>query len=201
MMIDVTRLLDANRLSPRIVGWSGLLTAVLIMDGFDLVALGLLAPSVAREFGLSRVALGWILTGNGLGVALGGLLGGLAGDAIGRKKAIALSIALFGIGTLLCALASAPALFVCARCVAGIGMGAATPNIGAWLVETLPGKWTSRLTTFAFSTSTVGSTLCAITASFLLPIAGWRSVFMVGGVAPLLLLPLLVLLLPNRPSI
>ena len=197
---DAPRTVTERPLTRASIALTALLGAVLIFDGFDMVVLGYLAPAVSGEFKIGRVAMGLVITVAHLGVMLGGVLGGLAGDRFGRRPMLLTSVAGFGAGTVLCALADSQSRFVLFRFLASICMGAASPNIATYLIEILPKRWAGRLSMFAYTAYALGGTLCGITAKIVLPSVGWRRVFEIGGFAPLLVLfPVLLWALPESP--
>jgi AAHS family 4-hydroxybenzoate transporter-like MFS transporter len=198
-LVNLDTHLTDRALSPRTVGLVLLLAVVLIADGFDIVLLAYLAPSIIAEFGFSTVGIGLFLSLAHVGVALGGIAGGLAGDRFGRRPVLIGSILGFGGFTLLCAYAEGQVAFMAARIGASLFMGAASPNIATYLVDVLPAKWNSRLSIVAYTAYAVGSTICGLVARALLPVADWRVMFLIGGVAPLILLPLALAFLPESP--
>ena len=74
--------------------------AVLFLDGFDAQAIGYVAPALAREWGLTKGALGPVFSAGLFGLMIGALLLGPLADRIGRKRIIILSTLAFGIGAL-----------------------------------------------------------------------------------------------------
>src|ERR1700730_17128985 len=84
------------------VGWFQirlLLTcaAVLFLDGFDTTAIGYVAPVLAREWGLSKGALGPVFSAGLFGLMMGALIFGPLADRVGRKKIIIFSTLTFGV--------------------------------------------------------------------------------------------------------
>src|SRR5450432_3727909 len=78
--------------------------AVLFLDGFDTTAIGFVAPSLAKEWGLTRGALGPVFSAGLFGLMIGALTLGPLADRIGRRKIIIFSTLAFGIGALITAL-------------------------------------------------------------------------------------------------
>jgi AAHS family 4-hydroxybenzoate transporter-like MFS transporter len=176
-----------------------LLSLILIADGFDIVLLAYLAPSIAAEFRLDQFQVGLVLTAAHIGVAAGGVTGGFLGDRFGRRPILIVAVAGFSLGTVLCAVSATAVYFVLARLLASLCMGAAAPVIATYLVDLLPARWTGRLGFMAYTAYAVGSTLCGLTARTFLPQHGWETIFLIGGLVPLLLLPLIFVFLPESP--
>jgi len=161
------------------------MAAVLIADGFDIILLGYVAPAVAAEFELSNSGVGAVLTASLIGVALGGFTGGHLGDSYGRRTLVTASLLVFGLATLVSAMAQDALVFSVARLIAGLGLGAATPNAAALLAEVLPRSWRNQIITIAYALSTLGTTLAGLLARQALPHWGWRGLFIAGGVLPI----------------
>ena len=83
------------------------------------------------------------------------------------------------------------------RFLTGLGLGGAMPNAIAMTSEFNPRRRRATMVMIMFGGFSLGAALGGLLAAALIPHFGWRSVFIVGGVAPLLLAPILALRLPE----
>ena len=171
--------------------------AVLFLDGFDTQAIGYVAPDLARDWGLARGALGPVFSAGLFGLMIGALVFGPVADHIGRKKIIILSTAAFGIGTLATVFAQDITSLLVIRFLTGLGLGGALPNAVALTSEFSPHRRRATMVMAMFVGFSVGAALGGLIAAALIPAFGWRSVFLIGGIAPLILAPFLALRLPE----
>ena len=174
-----------------------LICAVLFIDGFDTQAIGYVAPAVAQEWKLPRGALGPVFSAGLFGLMIGALVLGTLADRIGRKRIIVLSSAAFGVGTLLTMLVQDAAWLMALRFLTGLGLGGAMPNAVALTSEFSPHRRRATMVMAMFAGFSIGAALGGLLAAALIPAFGWRSVFLVGGLAPLLLVPVLLYALPE----
>ena len=171
--------------------------AVLFLDGFDTQAIGYVAPALAREWGLTKGALGPVFSAGLFGLMIGALLLGPLADRIGRKRIIILSTLAFGICALATAFVQDVNALLAIRFLTGLGLGGAMPNAIAMTSEFNPRRRRATMVMIMFCGFSVGAALGGLLAAALIPHFGWRSVFVVGGIAPLLLVPVLALRLPE----
>jgi AAHS family 4-hydroxybenzoate transporter-like MFS transporter len=171
--------------------------AVLFLDGFDTQAMGYVAPALAKEWGLSKAALGPVFSAGLFGLMIGALVFGPVADRVGRKKVIILSTLAFGIGALLTAAVQDMTMLLVIRFLTGLGLGGAMPNAIAMTSEFNPQRRRATMVMIMFCGFSVGAALGGMLAAGLIPYYGWRSVFIVGGVAPLIMVPILVFKLPE----
>lgn len=158
---------------------------------------GLVAPSILQEWDISRPAFGIVISAAPFGLVIGALVAGPSSDRFGRKIVLIISVLLFGPLTLVIAYASSPTEMAILRLLAGMGMGAAMPNASTLLSEYAPQRRRSLMITIMFTGLNLGSAAIGFAAGHLIPVHGWRSVLLLGGAVPLLLVPVLVLFLPE----
>jgi AAHS family 4-hydroxybenzoate transporter-like MFS transporter len=171
--------------------------AVLFLDGFDTTAIGYVAPSLAKEWGLTKAALGPVFSAGLFGLMIGALTLGPLADRVGRKKIIIFSTLAFGIGTLVTAFIQDVNTLLVIRFLTGLGLGGAMPNTVAMTSEFNPHRRRATMVMIMFCGFSLGAALGGLLAAALIPHFGWRSVFVVGGAAPLMLVPILALRLPE----
>jgi AAHS family 4-hydroxybenzoate transporter-like MFS transporter len=185
--VDVAEVLDRARLGPFRVRAFAVLAACLVMDGFDVQAMGYAAPSLARAWGLPSAALGPVFGAGLAGLFAGSLALGMLADRVGRRPVLVGATAAFGLFTLLTAFARTMPELLVVRFAAGVGLGAIMPNATALVGEYAPRR--SRVATMMIVTNgfMVGAVLGGFLSAWLVPAHGWRAPFVVGGVLPLLL--------------
>jgi AAHS family 4-hydroxybenzoate transporter-like MFS transporter len=175
----------------------GLCGLVLLLDGFDTQSMGFLAPPIAEELGLPVSAFGSVFAAGLVGLMLGTMTSGPIADRWGRKWPLILSSMAFGLFSLLTPQVSTIRGLVIMRFLTGLGLGGAMPNVVALASEYAPKRLQATLVTMIFAGMGAGALVAGIASSWLIPMGGWRSVFYVGGVAPILLALILIALLPE----
>ena len=157
---------------------------------FSLMLLSFVLQPLQDAFGLSEAGLAR-LTAIGVGMTgAGGLLFGWLSDRLGRRASLGFAIAAFGLGNALCGLAPSAAWLLVGRALAGMGVGGTWGGGQALMGETFPPALRGRYGAIAQTGAPVGLGLAAVAGSFLAPVVGWRTVFLVAAL-PLLALPLL----------
>jgi AAHS family 4-hydroxybenzoate transporter-like MFS transporter len=195
--VDVADFIEQQPVGRFQIGLLLTCAAVLFLDGFDTQAIGYVAPVLAKEWGLTKGALGPVFSAGLFGLMIGALIFGPLADRIGRKKIIILSSLAFGIGTLATAFITEVNTLLVIRFLTGLGLGGAMPNAVAMTSEFSPHRRRATMVMVMFCGFSVGAALGGLLAAALIPQFGWRSVFVVGGLAPLLLVPILLLRLPE----
>jgi AAHS family 4-hydroxybenzoate transporter-like MFS transporter len=197
--IDVVALIDRSKFSPLQWWIMFLCFLVIAADGFDTVAVGYVGPVLAAKWGVSKIALGPLFSAALVGLAIGALIAGPFGDRIGRKRILMGSVLFFGICTLASAYADSIMQLTLLRLLTGLGLGAAMPNAVTLLSEYAPVKHRSLLVNFMFCGFTLGASSGGFAAAWIIPAFGWESIFIIGGVVPIVL-SLLLFTMPESIS-
>jgi MFS transporter, AAHS family, 3-hydroxyphenylpropionic acid transporter len=162
-----------------------------VLEGFDIQAMGVAAPRLIPEFGLSPRQMGLVFSISNIGLVIGAAFGGWLADRVGRKPVFIGAVATFGVFTLGVALASNFTMLFVLRFLAGLGFGGAMPNMMAMATElSAPGR-RAQTAAIMFCGMPIGGGLSALLTQALPPDMDWRVLFVVGGVLPTLLVPAL----------
>lgn len=168
---------------------------------FSAVETGILTSALAqivRDWSLSPVQMGAVITGNGVGGLLGALVVGNIADRWGRKISLQIALLLLALGAGLSALAWDLTSLVAFQFLTGMGIGGIAPPTGALVAEFAPAKHRGRLLGLMEVFFISGWLLAATSAYFLIPHFGWRAGFVLG-VFPALYIPILRMALPESP--
>ena len=171
-----------------------------MLDGYDLSAIGLAVPSLAKAWSLPPSAFTQAFALSSVGIMVGAMLAGPVADRFGRKPTLLISVALFGVFSLFSAWAESLTMLVLLRFLTGIGIGGAMPTTVALTSDYAPDRWRTSVVMFMFTGNTIGGFFAGQIAAQTLPRWGWPGIFYVGGVVPLVLLIVLVFALPESPQ-
>jgi MFS transporter, AAHS family, 4-hydroxybenzoate transporter len=195
--IHVSRLLDERGLSAfqiKVLVWSILIA---LIDGYDIGAIAFAAPHLVASWHLDRSALGPVLSASNIGVLFGSAIFGWVGDRYGRKAALISANLLFGALTFAAAYATDLTQLFWLRLIAGFGIGGIIPNVVAINAESAPRHLRATLAIIAAGCVPMGGALAGFVSATLVPHQGWPILFLVGGVAPIVIALAAVIGLPE----
>jgi AAHS family 4-hydroxybenzoate transporter-like MFS transporter len=185
--VNISEVIDDSRLGPFQLGICILCGLCLIMDGFDVQAMGYVAPAIIREWKIPNAELGPVFGAGLLGVLIGSLLFSMLADKIGRRPVLIGMTLFFSAMTFVTANAGSVRQMLAIRFIAGMGLGGIMPNAVA-----LCGEYSSRamrvtVMTIVGNGFTAGAAIGGFISAWLIPNFGWRSVFYFGAVMPLVI--------------
>lgn len=167
------------------------------LEGFDLVVLGAVIPELlaTNAIGFTPEAATLVATLSLVGVGLGAAAVGPIADRFGRRYTIIFCVLFFSIFTILVAFSPNVALFTTFRFIAGLALGAVMPGCLAYISEHNKSGKTGKATTLTMTGYHAGAVAISLLAVFYSH--NWHLLFIAGGVAGLVLVPLLWWKLPE----
>jgi MFS family permease len=149
-------------------------------DGFDLLILGFMLRPISADLGLTQAQGASLVTATLFGAVLGGFGFGWLSDRLGRVRVLAWTIVLFAVFTGLCALAQGYWDLLFYRTIAGLGLGGEFGIGMALVAEACPAAERARVSSYVGLGWQGGVLAAAIVTPLLLPVIGWRGMFLLG---------------------
>jgi AAHS family 4-hydroxybenzoate transporter-like MFS transporter len=193
----ISEIIDARPVGP--YQWRVLLlcSLVILLDGYDLQAMALAVPALAGEWRLPPAAFGVALAAGLVGLGFGGAFVAPLGDRFGRRPVLIGCVLLVGVTSLVTTLATGTVGLAICRCLTGLALGACQGNATAMSAEFAPMRRRAFIITITGCNVALGSLLAGLTAPWVVAAFGWRGLFYVGGMLPVLLAGVLIAGLPE----
>jgi AAHS family 4-hydroxybenzoate transporter-like MFS transporter len=195
--LDIQAFLDSRTFGSFHWKILALCLTILILDGFDVVVMGFIAPALVSDWGIARESLGVVMSAGLFGLALGALMGGPLADRFGRRKVIIIAVLFFGLMSVFSAWAPNIAVLSVLRFLTGLGLGASQPNAATLASEYAPRKYRALMVTVVYCGFTLGAAGGGFLANAIMATHGWSSILIAGGVAPIAFALLLWAVLPE----
>lgn len=177
-----------------------LCAAITLVDGFDTQSIAFVAPHIVDAWRVSPVLFAPVFAAGLLASFIGALVLGPMGDRVGRKPALVISLAIFAAGSLGTALSNSIASLIAMRLVTGLGLGGALPCAITLASEHAPAERRESLVSLMFCGFPLGAVLGGLSSEAMVALWGWKSVFIAGGLLPVVLGALFVPLVPESAS-
>ncbi|WP_454765920.1 MFS transporter [Cupriavidus campinensis] len=171
--------------------------AINMLDGFDVLALALTAPSIAKDWGLKPTELGVLFSASLAGMAIGSLTIAPVADRAGRRPTVLACLVLLSVGMIASAFAHDVTQLGLLRFVTGLGIGGVLPSINTLVAEYSSARRRDLSISMMTVGYSVGATLGGLAAVYLVTHHGWRSVFLAGGVLSIAMFPVALAMLPE----
>ena len=195
--VDLAAVIEGGRVTR--FQWRCVLICILILicDNIDLQAVAYTGPSIRQSLHLSPAQLGPVFSAGLTGMMFGSFIFSPMADRFGRRPVMIASVLLFGALTLATALAQTAPELIAMRFLAGLGFGGAFPNGMSLAAEYLPRRNRFFLMSIIGTAFSVGGSSAGFLAAGLVPLYGWRSMYLAGGGFALLVGLVLILWLPE----
>jgi AAHS family 4-hydroxybenzoate transporter-like MFS transporter len=189
---------DQGRLHVRV---ASLCFMVLFLEGYDITSMSYAIPSLIEAWHVKPPQFTVALTAGSFGLLFGALGAGLLGDRLGRKPVLIGCTAVFGLFSLLTAFSTGLLSLAVLRFFTGLGLGGGIPIAIALATDYAPLRSPRRLVILMSAGISVGNTVGGFIASQIVKQTGWESIFVVGGLLPLLVIPLLIMFMPESMAL
>ncbi|HTU12103.1 MAG TPA: MFS transporter [Allosphingosinicella sp.] len=194
---DVTPLIRGRPMHRLQVTVVMLCVAMNIIDGFDVLSMAFVGPTLSREWGLPPDQLGLLFSAGLAGMGAGALFLSPLADAIGRRPTILICLLMVGCGMLASAFVANATQLMATRAFTGLGIGAMLSTNIALVTEYVSAKRFGLAMGLMAVGFPLGATLGGAAAAALIGSQGWSSVFLLGGGATLAMIPLVFFLMPE----
>jgi AAHS family 4-hydroxybenzoate transporter-like MFS transporter len=191
--------LENQRIGGLQIRVAALCALVQICDGYDINSIGVSVPSLTHAWNLPGPAFTQAFLWSSIGIMVGALSAGPIGDRVGRKPLLVASLTIFGLASLLTATAGSLLMLSILRFFTGMGIGGAFPGAATLTGDYAPQRLRATMIMASFTGAPVGGFLVGQAGALLLARFGWPSVFVLGGLLPLLTVPVLAIWLPESP--
>lgn len=188
---DVAAFIDNRPVGLREIMVLVIVSALLLLDGFDMYFLGKILPRIAEGLGGTSVDMAPVVTFQQIGMFIGALIMPPLADRIGRKPVLMLCLAGFGGLSLWAAFSTGFDMLAALRGISGVFFSAMLPVGLALLSETAPKRRRALFLSIALVCFSGGNITSGVLTAWWLDELGWEGFFVLGGVLPLAALALL----------
>jgi AAHS family 4-hydroxybenzoate transporter-like MFS transporter len=197
MAFDVPSFINSRRTGMTQYAIVVLCSFVMFLDGFDTQTISYMAPSIAKEWGLSKELLGPIFSSALTGLMVGYLLVSPLSDRFGHRKLVVISTFTFAALTFATIFATNVTELIGLRFVTGIALGSVIPSAIALTTEFSPARLRATFVLAIYCGFSLGFVAAGAVAAWAIPEYGWRSMLWIGAAAPLIIAILALIFLPE----
>jgi MFS family permease len=195
------KVIDDNPMSAR--QWIVIVLMIFLnaLDGFDVLSSAFSAPGITKEWGIPRSELGIVLSAELIGMGFGSIILGGVADKMGRKPAMLGCLVIMAIGMYMAHAATGVGNLTIWRFITGLGIGGMLAATNAVTAETSSKEGRSLAMALYVIGYPVGGVIGGYAAqSWLLVDHDWRAVFLFGSAVTAVMIPLVMLLVPETPA-
>ena len=163
-----------------------LLGVVTFFEGFDQLLVSYTLPLIKTEWHLGAGALTLAVTAGSVGMLVGAPVGGGLADRFGRVRVVVAAMLVTAVASLLLMVSPNIEIFAILRFVQGLGIGAEVPVAAAFISELARAHGRGRFVLLYELAFPAGLTAAALVATAVVPVFGWRALYLIGALPALL---------------
>lgn len=173
---------------------------VQMCDGYDIGSIGWAVPELTHAWHVAPPFFALAFLFSNIGIMVGALFAGPIGDRIGRKPLLLGSVSIFAIASLFSAIAPSLSMLVALRFFTGVGIAGGFAGTTALTGDYAPKRFRQTFILVTFTGAPLGAFVGGqIVALLLHEGLGWPSIFVLGGLFPLVLVLVMALFMPESP--
>lgn len=187
---DISARIERLPMTRKVFWTRNIIGAATFFDGYTVIAIAYAMPVLVKEWGLSPQEIGMILSLGYIGQLVGAIFFGWLAERIGRLHVLLLTILLFVSMDIACLTAWSATSMIVFRFLQGIGTGGEVPVASAYINEYVGARTRGRFFLLYEVMFLLGLVGAGVIGYFLVPVYGWRAMFIVGLVPSVLMIPL-----------
>jgi EmrB/QacA subfamily drug resistance transporter len=166
--------LEQSVIVPLLVG------GALLMENIDATVLSTALPALARDFGADAITLKISLTAYVVSLGVFIPVSGWLADRYGSRRLFRAAIAVFSLGSILCAASTTLSMFIMARFIQGIGGALMVPVGRIVIFRTVPKSEFVRAVSILTIPSLLGPVIGPPLGGFITEFFHWRGIFLIN---------------------
>jgi MFS transporter, putative metabolite:H+ symporter len=176
--------------TPRLLLLRGIVGIATFFDAYTVLAIAFAMPQLVSEWKLTPAEVGMIISAGYVGQLLGAVLFGSLAEKIGRLKTLFITIVLFASMDGACLFAWSGVSMMVFRFLQGVGTGGEVPVASAYVNEFIGAEKRGRFFLLYEVIFPIGLVFAGMVGFFLVPVYGWKAMFIIGLVPSVLTIPL-----------
>jgi putative MFS transporter len=182
--------LERLPVTPRLLLLRVIVGIATFFDAYTVLAIAFAMPQLVTEWKLTPTGVGLIISAGYVGQLFGAVLFGLLAEKFGRLKILFVTIVLFVSMDVACLFAWSGASMMLFRFLQGVGTGGEVPVASAYINEFIGAEKRGRFFLLYEVIFPIGLMFAGMAGYFLVPLYGWKAMFIVGLIPSVLTIPL-----------
>lgn len=197
VLTDPREIIDKSKMTMMQIMVVAITVILNAMDGFDVLVISVSANGIAEEWGITRAALGFVLSAELFGMAFGSIFLGRIADGKGRRFTLLLCLFMMASGMFLTTTVDGPYMLMVWRVFTGLGIGGMLSSTNAVVSEFSSKKHRAMCISLMVIGYPLGGIIVSYVATPVLANGDWRELFTLGAIVTTCLIPVVYFLVPE----